>query len=185
MRERLALAVECYDAGDTTSELNTITSWVQRVREGFDLIPTHAAVNFAGQTPPVPASILCFRVAMFAGISLLAWGRTMSGTRTRPMPWPMKSTAILTRALDSVTGSTVTSTVARTGPSIPRTPQDRGGSTWVSTDVTVRSAPPIRRVVRHFAPTRGTPRPRRQRLRGPPDGRRSLPVATHGNGLDR
>src|SRR5215831_2995607 len=33
MRERLALAVECYDAGDTTSELNTITSWVQMVRE--------------------------------------------------------------------------------------------------------------------------------------------------------
>ena len=27
MRERLALAVERYDAGDTTSELNTINSW--------------------------------------------------------------------------------------------------------------------------------------------------------------
>ena len=40
MRERLALAVECYDAGDTTSELNTISSWVQRVREVFDLMPT-------------------------------------------------------------------------------------------------------------------------------------------------
>ena len=36
MRERLALAVECYDAGDTTSKLNTINSWVQMVREGFD-----------------------------------------------------------------------------------------------------------------------------------------------------
>src|ERR1700733_6230052 len=40
MRERLALAVECYDAGDTTSELSTIASWVQRVREVFDLMPT-------------------------------------------------------------------------------------------------------------------------------------------------
>jgi Bacterial protein of unknown function (DUF885) len=38
MRERLALAVERYDAGDTTSELNTINSWVQMVREGFDLM---------------------------------------------------------------------------------------------------------------------------------------------------
>src|SRR6202522_1115958 len=35
MRERLALAVERYDAGDATSELNTINSWVQRGREGF------------------------------------------------------------------------------------------------------------------------------------------------------
>src|ERR1700685_3468513 len=40
MRERLALAVECYDAGDTTSDLNTINSWVQMVREGFALMPT-------------------------------------------------------------------------------------------------------------------------------------------------
>ena len=50
MRERLALAVECYDAGDTTSELNTIASWVQRVREVFDLMPTEgeeAAANIA------------------------------------------------------------------------------------------------------------------------------------------
>ena len=29
MQERLALAVERYDAGDTTSELNVIASWVQ------------------------------------------------------------------------------------------------------------------------------------------------------------
>ena len=42
MRERLALAVECYDAGDTTSELSTIASWVQKVREVFDLMPPTA-----------------------------------------------------------------------------------------------------------------------------------------------
>jgi uncharacterized protein (DUF885 family) len=39
MRERLALAVERYDAGDTTSDLNVIDSWVQNVREVFDLMP--------------------------------------------------------------------------------------------------------------------------------------------------
>ena len=35
MRERLALAVERYDAGDTTSELNTIDSWVQYGARGL------------------------------------------------------------------------------------------------------------------------------------------------------
>src|SRR5580658_5225063 len=35
MRERLALAVERYDAGDPTSELDTIASWVQGVRKVF------------------------------------------------------------------------------------------------------------------------------------------------------
>lgn len=61
MRERLALAVECYDAGDTTSELNTINSWVQMVREGFDLMPTEgetegeeAAANIATRMAAVP-----------------------------------------------------------------------------------------------------------------------------------
>ena len=57
MAERLALAVECYDAGDTTSELNTITSWVQRVREVFDLMPTdgeEAAANIANRMAAVP-----------------------------------------------------------------------------------------------------------------------------------
>jgi uncharacterized protein (DUF885 family) len=57
MRERLALAVECYDAGDTTSELNTINSWVQMVREGFDLMPTEgeeAAANIARRMAAVP-----------------------------------------------------------------------------------------------------------------------------------
>lgn len=57
MRERLALAVECYDAGDTTSELNTITSWVQRVREVFDLMSTdgeEAAASIARRMAAVP-----------------------------------------------------------------------------------------------------------------------------------
>ena len=57
MRERLALAVERYEAGDTTSELNTINSWVQTVREAFDLMPTdgeEAAVNIARRMAAVP-----------------------------------------------------------------------------------------------------------------------------------
>jgi len=57
MRERLALAVECYEAGDTTSELNTIDSWVQKVRKVFDLMPTdgeEAAANIAKRMAAVP-----------------------------------------------------------------------------------------------------------------------------------
>jgi uncharacterized protein (DUF885 family) len=57
MRERLAMAVERYDAGDTTSELSTIASWVQRVREVFDLMPTdgeEAAANIAKRMAAVP-----------------------------------------------------------------------------------------------------------------------------------
>src|ERR1700722_20805641 len=57
MRERLALAVERYEAGDTTSELNTINSWVQMVREVFDLMPTdgeEAAVSIARRMAAVP-----------------------------------------------------------------------------------------------------------------------------------
>src|ERR1035438_3101983 len=57
MQERLALAVERYDAGDTTSELNVIASWVQDVRELFDLMPAEgeeAAANVAKRMAAVP-----------------------------------------------------------------------------------------------------------------------------------
>jgi len=57
MRERLALAVERYDAGDTTSELNVAASWVQDVRELFDLMPTdgeEAVANIARRMAAVP-----------------------------------------------------------------------------------------------------------------------------------
>jgi uncharacterized protein (DUF885 family) len=59
MRERLALEVERYDAGDTTSELNVISSWVQWVRQIFDLMPTdgeEAAANIAKRMAAVPAA---------------------------------------------------------------------------------------------------------------------------------
>jgi uncharacterized protein (DUF885 family) len=57
MRERLGLAVECYDAGDTASQLNVIASWVQYVREVFDLMPAdgeQAAAGIAGRMAAVP-----------------------------------------------------------------------------------------------------------------------------------
>ena len=57
MRERLAVAVERYDAGDTTSELNVIEGWVQYVRQLFDLMPTDgegAAANIAKRMAAVP-----------------------------------------------------------------------------------------------------------------------------------
>jgi uncharacterized protein (DUF885 family) len=57
MRERLALAVERYDAGDITSELSTLSSWVQKVREVFDLMPTdgeEAAASIANRMAAVP-----------------------------------------------------------------------------------------------------------------------------------
>jgi uncharacterized protein (DUF885 family) len=40
MLERLNLSVEQYDAGDTTSDINVIASWIQSVRQVFDLMPT-------------------------------------------------------------------------------------------------------------------------------------------------
>jgi hypothetical protein len=43
------------------------------------------------------------------------------------------------------------------GPSMPRTPHVFGGLMWVNSDVLARSAPPIRRVVRHRVPTVGVP----------------------------
>jgi uncharacterized protein (DUF885 family) len=59
MRERLGVAVECYDAGDATSQLNVIASWVQEVRQIFDLMPTdgaEAAVNIVKRMAAVPAA---------------------------------------------------------------------------------------------------------------------------------
>jgi uncharacterized protein (DUF885 family) len=57
MQERLAVAVERYDAGDTTSELNVIDSWVQYVRELFDSMPAEGeegAVSIARRMAAVP-----------------------------------------------------------------------------------------------------------------------------------
>src|SRR5215472_423380 len=58
MLERLGLAVELYDAGETTRELNVIASWIQGVRQVFDLMPTdgeEAQRNIAARMAAVPA----------------------------------------------------------------------------------------------------------------------------------
>jgi uncharacterized protein (DUF885 family) len=57
MRERLAIAVERYDADDTTSELNVAAGWVQDVRELFDVMPTdgeEAAATITRRMAAVP-----------------------------------------------------------------------------------------------------------------------------------
>ncbi len=59
MLERLGLAVEQYDAGDTTSQLNVLASWVHSVRQVFDLMPTEgeeAVRNIAARMAAVPAA---------------------------------------------------------------------------------------------------------------------------------
>src|SRR3984957_12701958 len=47
---------------------------------------------------------------MLSGISLRVSRRTISGTRILPMPRPVKSTLMVSRERESVTGSTRTST---------------------------------------------------------------------------
>jgi uncharacterized protein (DUF885 family) len=59
MLERLGLAVEQYDAGETTREVNVIASWIQGVRQVFDLMPLEgeeAQRNLAARMAAVPAA---------------------------------------------------------------------------------------------------------------------------------
>ena len=59
MLERLTVAGELYDAGETTSELNVISSWVQDVRQVFDLMPMkgdEAGRNLAARMAAIPAA---------------------------------------------------------------------------------------------------------------------------------
>jgi uncharacterized protein (DUF885 family) len=62
MQERLAVAVERYDAGDTTSDLNVIDSWVQYVREVFDLMPAEGEeASGHDSVPDLPDVRACAR----------------------------------------------------------------------------------------------------------------------------
>ncbi len=59
MRERLAVQRDLYRSGATTSDLNVIASWVQGVRQVFDLMPTagqQAQRNLAARMAAVPAA---------------------------------------------------------------------------------------------------------------------------------
>ncbi|MEN3309218.1 MAG: hypothetical protein V7603_5420 [Micromonosporaceae bacterium] len=69
MRERLSLALERYDAGETTSELNVISSALHSVRSVFDLMPLHgteAAANIAARLAGVPAALEQFQRTLVA-----------------------------------------------------------------------------------------------------------------------
>jgi uncharacterized protein (DUF885 family) len=60
MRERLGLALERYDAGDITSEINVIASALHGVRGCFDLMPLdgeEAAANIAARMAAVPTAL--------------------------------------------------------------------------------------------------------------------------------
>jgi uncharacterized protein (DUF885 family) len=59
MLERLGLAVELYDAGELTRDVNVIASWIQGVRQVFDLMPLdgeEAQRNVAARMAAVPAA---------------------------------------------------------------------------------------------------------------------------------
>ena len=86
MQERLALAVECYDAGDTTSELNVIASWVHDVRALFDLMPAEgeeAAATVATRMAAVPQAYRQFSQTLLGAARN---GRPRPGCRSRRSP---------------------------------------------------------------------------------------------------
>jgi uncharacterized protein (DUF885 family) len=59
MLERLGVAIEQYDAGDTTSDINVLASWIQLVRQVFDLMPVageQAQHDLAARMAAVPAA---------------------------------------------------------------------------------------------------------------------------------
>ena len=60
MQERLGLALERYDAGVVTSQVNVISSALHSVRSVFDLMPTageEAAANIAARMAAVPTAL--------------------------------------------------------------------------------------------------------------------------------
>jgi len=59
MIERLTIAIERYDIGDITADVNVVASWVQGVRQVFDLMPTdsdEARHNVIARMKQVPAA---------------------------------------------------------------------------------------------------------------------------------
>ncbi len=64
MQERVGLALERYDAGEVTSELNVISSGLHAVRSVFDLMPLageEAAGNIAARLAAVPDAFQQYR----------------------------------------------------------------------------------------------------------------------------
>jgi len=59
MSERLTIAIERYEIGDVTADVNVVSSWVQGVRQVFDLMPTEgeeARHNLIARMRQVPAA---------------------------------------------------------------------------------------------------------------------------------
>ncbi|GIG03089.1 DUF885 domain-containing protein [Catellatospora citrea] len=69
MVERLALNVARFDAGETTSELNVISSALHGIRRTFDLMPTEseeAVANIAARLNAVPVALAQYRETLLA-----------------------------------------------------------------------------------------------------------------------
>ncbi|HKS99759.1 MAG TPA: DUF885 domain-containing protein [Rugosimonospora sp.] len=67
MRERLAVSLERYDAGEVTSELNVIRSALHGIRSTFDLMPlagAEAAANVAARLAAIPRALAQYRTTL-------------------------------------------------------------------------------------------------------------------------
>ena len=90
MSERLGLALELYDAGMTTSELNVISSPLHAVRSIFDLMPLageRAAANVAARMAAAPAALERWKTTLRDGV-----GGLQSSPRPSSLCW--KSTPV-------------------------------------------------------------------------------------------
>jgi uncharacterized protein (DUF885 family) len=69
MVERLHITLARYDAGETTSELNVISSALHGVRQVFDLMPTdgeEAVANIAARLGQMPAALDAYKETLLA-----------------------------------------------------------------------------------------------------------------------
>ena len=92
MLERLGLAVEQYDAGETTSEISVIASWMHSVRAVFDLMPVEgeqAQRNLAVRMAAVPGAYAGLRrtYAESAAQGRVAARRQIEGCAKKCASW--------------------------------------------------------------------------------------------------
>ncbi len=86
MVERLALDVERYDAGDTASELNVTASWVQWVRQLFDLMPVDGEESAASVARRMAAVPEAYRQLSGTLLGAARNGRPQPAGRSRRSP---------------------------------------------------------------------------------------------------
>jgi uncharacterized protein (DUF885 family) len=92
MLERLGLAVEQYDAGETTSEISVIASWMHSVRAVFDLMPVEgeqAQRDLAARMAAVPGAYAGLRrtYAESAAQGRVAARRQIEGCAKKCASW--------------------------------------------------------------------------------------------------